>query len=106
LIGYAFRPGLVGTVILLIISGSCAAYQITASATFMRLVPDAERGQAFGLAGAGLIAVQGIGLLVGALLVAVIGSPGLTVATIACVGVLTAIPAALAWRRALVASPL
>jgi len=37
-----FRPGLVGTMTLLIISGSCAAYQITASATFMRLVPDAE----------------------------------------------------------------
>lgn len=106
LIGYAFRPDLVVTMILLIISGSCAAYQITASATFMRLVPDAERGQAFGLAGAGLIAVQGIGLLVGALLVVVIGSPGLTVATIAVVGVLTAVPAAVAWRRALVASPL
>jgi MFS transporter len=106
LIGYAFRPDLVVTMILLIISGSCAAYQITASATFMRLVPDAERGQAFGLAGAGLIAVQGIGLLVGALLVVVIGSPGLTVATIAVAGVLTAVPAALAWRRALIASPL
>jgi MFS family permease len=106
LIGYALKPGLVGTMVLLVISGSCAAYQITASATFMRLVPDSERGQAFGLAGAGLIAVQGVGLLAGALLVAVIGSPALTVASIAAVGVLAAVPAAIGWRRALAARPL
>ena len=55
----------------------------TAAATFMRLVPDAERGQAFGLAGAGLIAVQGIGLLVGALVVLGTNSPSITVALIA-----------------------
>ncbi|MBP2321375.1 putative MFS family arabinose efflux permease [Kibdelosporangium banguiense] len=106
LLGYAFKPGLIITMALLIISGACAAYQITAAATFMRLVPDAERGQAFGLAGAGLIAVQGIGLLTGAVLVAVAGSASLTVAGIAAAGVVSAVPAALAWHRARQAQPL
>jgi hypothetical protein len=91
---------------LLIVSGACAAYQITAAATFMRLVPDSERGQAFGLAGAGLIAVQGIGLLAGALLVAVVGSASLTVAVIAAAGVFFAVPATVAWHRARLAQPL
>ncbi len=106
LLGYAFRPGLIVTMALLIVSGACAAYQITAAATFMRLVPDSERGQAFGLAGAGLIAVQGIGLLAGALLVAVVGSASLTVAVIAAAGVFFAVPATVAWRRARLAQPL
>ncbi|WP_232662769.1 MFS transporter [Pseudonocardia sp. TRM90224] len=103
LLGYAFRPGAVVAIGLLFGSGCCAAYQVTAAATFMRLVPDAERGQAFGLAGSGLIAVQGVGLLAGAGLVSLLGSPAFTVATIAALGTLTAIPAAVAWRRICVA---
>jgi hypothetical protein len=45
-------------------------------------------------------------LLVGALLVLLIGSPSMTVAVIASAGVVTAIPAAMSWRRALATSPL
>jgi MFS family permease len=99
LLGYAFKPGLGVTVVLLLVSGACAAYQVTASTTFMRLVPDAERGQAFGLAGSGLIAVQGIGLIAGGMVVARLGSPSVTIAVIAAAGVVTAVPIALAWRR-------
>jgi MFS family permease len=100
LVGFAFTPGLLATIGLLMVSGACAAYQVTASATFMRIVPDAGRGQAFGLAGSGLIAVQGIGLVAGALLVTLIGSVSTTIAVVGAVGTLVAIPAGAAWRRA------
>lgn len=99
LLGFAFRPGLAVTLVLMLVSGACAGYQVTASTTFMRLVPDAERGQAFGLAGSGLIAVQGLGLIAGGVLVGVVGSVALTVALLAAVGVATAIPAVTAWHR-------
>ncbi len=106
LLGYAWHPGLGITMGLLAVSGFCAAYQVTASATFMRLVPDEARGQAFGLAGSGLIAVQGIGLVAGGLLVLGLHSAGLTVAVIAAAGLLCAFPAAVAWRHARQAHPL
>jgi len=100
LVGYALHPGLLGTMGLLLISGACAAYQVTASATFMRIVPDSGRGQAFGLAGSGLIAVQGIGLVAGGVLVSLVGSVAMTVAVAGAAGTLAAIPAAAAWHRA------
>ncbi|RZQ65732.1 MFS transporter [Amycolatopsis suaedae] len=106
LLAYFFRPGVAVTCALLLLSGMCASYQVTASATFMRLVPDAERGQAFGLAGSGLIAVQGIGLLVGGGLAAVLESPAVTVGVVAAAGVLAAVPAAASWRNALRHHPL
>ena len=99
LLGFAFRPGLAVTLVLMLVSGACAGYQVTAGTTFMRLVPDAERGQAFGLAGSGLIAVQGIGLIAGGVLVGVVGSPALTVALLAGIGVAAAVPAVTAWHR-------
>lgn len=100
LLGYALRPGLAAAIGLLLVSGAAAAYQVTASATFMRIVPDTGRGQAFGLAGSGLIAVQGVGLVAGGVLVAVIGSVAATVAVAGAAGTLAAIPAAAAWHRA------
>ncbi|HEY4021195.1 MAG TPA: MFS transporter [Pseudonocardiaceae bacterium] len=106
LLGYAWHPPLAITIGLLLLSGFCASYQVTASATFMRLVPDESRGQAFGLAGSGLIAVQGIGLVVGGLMVLWLHSAGRTVAVIAAAGLLVALPAAVAWRRARQADPL
>jgi len=105
LLGFAFRPGLAVTLVLLLVSGACAGYQVTASTTFMRLVPDAERGQAFGLAGSGLIAVQGLGLIAGGVLVGVVGSPALTVALLAAIGVAAAVPAVSAWHRVRPARP-
>lgn len=100
LVGYAFTPGLLPTIGLLLISGGAAAYQVSASATFMRIVPDSGRGQAFGLAGSGLIAVQGIGLVAGGLMVSIFGSVATTVTVAGAAGTLIAIPAALTWSRA------
>lgn len=61
----AFRPGLLLTVGLWAVAGVCSAYQVQLVAEFMAAVPEARRGQAMGLASAGLLAAQGIGLLTG-----------------------------------------
>lgn len=100
LIVYALRPALIPAVALLLAVGFFSAYQVTAGATFMRIVPDATRGQAFGLAGSGLIAAQGLGLAAGGLLATVLGSVAVTIAVAGAAGTLLAIPAASAWRRA------
>jgi len=62
LIFCGWRPGIVVSVLLLVVTGLCSAFQIQAATTFMRLVPDHHRGQAYGLAQSGLIAVQGLGI--------------------------------------------
>lgn len=100
LLGYALRPGLWLTMTLLFVSGAFAAYHVAASATFIQLVPDAGRGQAFGLAGSGLIAAQGLGLVAGGVLVSVLGTVPAAVTTSTAVGIVVAVPAVLAWRRA------
>ncbi|MGW6196117.1 MFS transporter [Kribbella sp. NPDC055110] len=64
LIGCIAEPGLWVTVALWFVSGLCASYQLAASAAFVLNVPDAQRGQAFGLARTALIVSQGIGVLV------------------------------------------
>jgi predicted MFS family arabinose efflux permease len=96
---FALQPGLLVAVVLLLLSGACGAYQITASATFMRAVPDAHRGQAFGLAGSGLIAVQGLGVALGGLLAQALGSVALAIALAGAAGLLAGLLAAAAWRR-------
>jgi MFS family permease len=100
LLGFAFRPGLPLAMALLALGGAFAAYNVTAGATFMRIVPDSGRGQAFGIAGSGVLAAQGIGLATGGLLVSVIDSVAATVAVAGAAGILVAIPAATAWHKA------
>lgn len=99
LVGFAAQPGLLLAVVLLALSGVCGAYQVTAGATFMRIVPDSGRGQAFGLAGSGLIAVQGVGLAAGGLLVTITDSPAAAIAYTGAAGALVAAVAAAAWYR-------
>lgn len=100
LVGYAAGPGLAGALVLLAVSGFCAAYQVTASATFMEWVPDAQRGQAYGIARSGLVAAQGLGVLAGGVLAELTGSVSRAVALAGAAGVLVAGPAAIAWHRA------
>lgn len=100
LLGFAFGPGLPAAIGLLLVSGACTAYQVTASATFISLVPDSGRGQAFGLAGSGLIAAQGLGLVAGSVLVTIFGSAATAIATAGAAGTLVALPAAAAWSKA------
>jgi len=61
----AFHPGLLPTLGLWALAGLCSAYQVQLIAEYITAVPDHGRGQAMGLASAGLLAVQGIGLLAG-----------------------------------------
>ena len=102
---YTFQPGLHAALALLLLSGAFTAYQVTASATFISLVPDSGRGQAFGLAGSGLIAAQGIGLLAGGVLVTVFGSAATAIAIAGAAGTLVALPTAAAWSRARTVRP-
>ncbi|NUT94778.1 MAG: MFS transporter [Saccharothrix sp.] len=90
LAGYWLEPGLFGAVALLALSGVFSAYQVTAGATFVRLVPDAQRGQALGFARSGLVAAQGIGVAGGGVLATVVGSAGTAIALAGAAGVVAA----------------
>jgi MFS family permease len=61
----AADPPLWGVLAALALSGVGCAYQLVANFEFMQAVPNAARGQAFGLAVTGLVAGQGLGLLAG-----------------------------------------
>ncbi|WP_240506445.1 MFS transporter [Thermoactinospora rubra] len=91
LIGCAMRPPLAVVLVLWVASGIGGAYQLAANAAFVQCVPAERRGQAFGLVQSGLMAAQGIGILVGGLateklgpepVVALAGVSGLTVAAV------------------------
>ncbi|CAL9524006.1 hypothetical protein SUDANB95_03863 [Actinosynnema sp. ALI-1.44] len=99
LVAYWFEPGLVGAVVLLALSGVFSAYQVTAGATFVRLVPDAQRGQALGFARSGLVAAQGVGVAGGGVVAGALGSAGGAIALAGGVGVIAALVVAAAWAR-------
>lgn len=65
LIGSGFQPPLWGVVALWALSGVGSAYQLAANAAFVAAVPPSGRGQAFGLAQSGIMAGQGLGILIG-----------------------------------------
>jgi hypothetical protein len=99
LVGCAARPGLAATAALWAVSGACSAFQVPANAAFVQAVPDAQRGQAFGLAVTALRVAQGAGvLLAGA--AAEWWAPPTVVAGAGVLGVLAATAAALGWARA------
>jgi MFS family permease len=49
LVACALRPGMAWTLVLFAVSGAAGSYQLAANAAFVGLVPERERGQAFGL---------------------------------------------------------
>ncbi|MGW0802647.1 MFS transporter [Nonomuraea sp. NPDC002799] len=65
LIVTALRPPLAVVLAAWVLSGIGGAYQLAANAAFVQWVPAERRAQAFGLVQSGLMAVQGIGILVG-----------------------------------------
>lgn len=80
-------------------AGVCAAYQLPANTMFVRAVPDAQRGQAFGLAQSALLAAQGLGIVAAG----VAGdhwAPSTVVGAAGVLGTLAALGAGLAWRHA------
>ena len=99
LICFALRPGLAAALFLLALTGLASAYLAVTFPTFMRLIPEDQRGQAAGLISGALVAAQGIGLLAGGLLGEWL-TPASSVAVCAVAGVLAAAAASLGWLRA------
>lgn len=100
LVFYWAGPGVGAAVLLLMLSGVCSAYQITAGATFVLLTPVDQRGQALGLARSGLIAMQGIGVASGGVITELSGSSAATIAGAGLLGTLCAVLVAVGWARA------
>jgi len=86
-------------VLLLAVTGVCSAFQVQASTTFMRVVPDHHRGQAFGLAQSGLIAVQGPGIAAFGFIGDHVGAPH-AIALAGAIGSALAIVLGISWERA------
>ena len=93
-----FGPGLGVSVMLWGLSGFASAYQVLAAALFVGLVPDTIRGRGVGLAASGLLAVQGLGSLLGGVLAEYL-SVGRVVAIAGLAGVATATAVAVIGRR-------
>jgi MFS family permease len=96
----ALRPGVPVTVLLWSVSGMlCTAYLMQAQASFVRATPEDVRGRAIGVAGSGVIASQGVAVLVGGLL-ADLWDPAVAITVSAAAGIALALAGAGAWRRA------
>jgi MFS family permease len=68
LVLFAVHLEIVACLLVLALSGACAAYQLAANAAFVAVVPPERRGQAFGLANGGMQVFQGLWIvLAGAL---------------------------------------
>ncbi|GAA0546770.1 MFS transporter [Actinomadura livida] len=98
LIGAGVHPPLWGVVALWALSGVGSAYQLAANAAFVSAVPAAGRGQAFGLAQSGILAGQGVGILVGGAATQVLG-PETVVALAGVLGLSAAAVLTLVWNQ-------
>ncbi|HEX2903005.1 MAG TPA: MFS transporter [Jatrophihabitans sp.] len=99
LIFCVFLPGLAGSLALWAASGLFFCYQVQVVTEFVRDVPDAQRGQAVGIASSGMLAVQGVGVLLGGWVASGLGV-GWAVAGSGLVGVILALYLSAAWARA------
>ncbi|MGW1912366.1 MFS transporter [Streptomyces sp. NPDC002076] len=61
-LGYALRPGLTASLVLLLLSGAGSAYTLGLDQWFVRAVPQELRGRAMTMLQAGLMTVQGVGM--------------------------------------------
>ncbi|MER5547167.1 MFS transporter [Streptomyces sp. NPDC002589] len=61
-LGFALRPGLVVSLLLLLVSGAGSAYTLGLDQWFVKAVPEELRGRAMTLLSAGLMTVQGVGM--------------------------------------------
>jgi hypothetical protein len=91
-------PGLAASIALWTLTGLCCAYQAQAAITFVQLVDPRERARAFGLAAAGLLGVQGIGILVFSAIAQVLDVQQ-ALALAGFLGMVVALPLALRWSR-------
>ncbi|WP_420713052.1 hypothetical protein [Streptomyces sp. MMG1121] len=61
-LGYALRPGLAVSLLLLVLSGAGSAYTLGPDQWFVRAVPQELRGRAMTVLSAGLMTAQGLGM--------------------------------------------
>ncbi|MFI0352828.1 MFS transporter [Actinomadura sp. 9N407] len=99
LLGAALHPPLWAVVALWALSGAGSAYQLAANAAFVAAVPAAGRGQAFGLAQSGILAGQGLGILIAGAAAQLLG-PETVVAFAGALGLSLAAILTLSWNRA------
>jgi predicted MFS family arabinose efflux permease len=92
-----FRPNLIVSMALFAASNSFAMYQLAANTAFVERIPNEKRGQAFGLANAGLIVGQGVAFAVAGAAAEVV-PPSTVVALSGGIGALIACGLALRWR--------
>ena len=91
------RPNLVVSMALFALSNSFAMYQIAANTAFVERIPNEKRGQAFGLANAGLIVGQGVAFAVAGAAAEVV-PPSTVVALSGGIGAVIACGLAIRWR--------
>jgi MFS family permease len=92
-------PDLPTTIALWAVSGLASAYHLPASAAFVQAVPDAQRGQAFGVASTALKGSQGVGILLAGLL-ADQWAPSVSLGIMGAAGAIAALAAGAAWSYA------
>jgi MFS family permease len=89
---------LVITLVILVVSGTCAAYQLAANTAFVAEVAPQRRGQAFGLANGGMQVLQGLWFVAaGAAATAV--APAVVIAISGGIGAVIAAWLARSWHR-------
>jgi hypothetical protein len=93
-----FGPGIAISAVLWGMCGLLSAYLVLIVTEFVAIVPPNVRGQAIGLASSGLLAAQGIGLLIGGG-IASLWAVGPTIAVAGAAGCLVAMPLAIARRQ-------
>jgi MFS family permease len=93
----ALRPDLIVSMALFAVSNSFAMYQVAANTAFVERIPNEKRGQAFGLANAGLVVGQGVAFAVAGAAAEVV-PPSTVVALSGGIGALIACGLALRWR--------
>ena len=90
------RPGFGAALVIFMVAGLFAGYQIAANAAFVAAVPAERRGQAFGLANGGMQVFQGLWFIIVGALAGLLG-PAAVIALSGCIGTVMAIALAVRW---------
>lgn len=105
LVGFLLRPGLIGALLLLAVSGVGTTYLTLVRADVTSRIPARVRGSANALIRTGLRVGQGLGVAAGGVLVELTGSSSLTIAVAGLAGCAWVTATWTGWRRATAAAP-